>query len=1160
MDKQEYKILSEEIMSLVATGDFTEAASIADRIDWRKVKSFTMLQKISDLYKINQRLDEALEIIGYAYDRNPNSKSIVYDICELYLEIGDVISALQYMNLYKKMAPNDVGNAILKYKLLDKQEASFEDRIEQLEKIVSMSYQEEWAYQLAYMYHRMGLATRCVECCNQLISWFGQGPFVIKTMELKMLHEKLTPAQQEIYDHRNDVAVELESYEGEEMAPGQDEIVDEEEDFRVKTIDMSKYNTINLQKALAESMRELMGEDTSELMDTSKLNKSMTAPVIDESDNNTVGLNNSEISVNVNDNFSNNITGENNRVVNDLKNEDYYSAENDNFVEGYTDENGNFIAGYTDENGNFIEGYTDENGNFIEGYTDENGNFIAGYTDENGNFIEGYTDENGNFVAGYTDENGNFIADYIEDNSLNKNNIDENSIKPNTVPDKTIQVNFREKNVDIDNADADNPELEDETRFISPNDVINNNITNQVIAKDAILAEEENTPATEKNVFFDDKTGEIIIDAVPLGMLNDLIPGVEFVPHDTGMAVATGAVKALAKETVKDATSTLKLNKEVVDAANAAAKNEKSVKVEKSAAEEIDNHQFDDVLSLDEDGQFKMVVPDKTIVDRQITGQMNLEDVLSQWEKEKEERDNKQKAEIKKHILDKTGEIFVNYDEAKKSGIVAKIKEDQKIQKRVLKNELELKRLDEIPSISTSKNDIQKVDFDATAALNKTYGPNIWDEVDRANAIEAAEGAMISQAILSGASLAETTLDTVDDVANAVTESANIDISNTSAILAPVDEEPTYEGYESEYQEEYSYEEESINEETPAYEEAPSYEEEAVYEEAPAYEEEAVYEEAPAYEEEAVYEEAPIYEDQYSEDEYIEPASLNTEQIYDISSALEDQADKTKAKAIEEIDDSYDVSEEREFSYTEQELFEEFLYSKKMRTQILEAVDIISLAPYVGNAIITGEPSSNVLGLAKALVSEIKMIDANFDASKFTKISGMKMNQKDISGLFMKLTNGALIIEKAGRLTKESLENITKALESLPEGLIVILTDTKKEIDKLLRSYEVIKGYFGARIDILPMNDNALVEYAKKYAYSKEYKIDEEKAVLALHARISELRIGEHNVTTKEVETIIDNAIEHSKKPHLSTFASIIAGKRYDYDDMIILREKDFGA
>ena len=99
------------------------------------------------------------------------------------------------------------------------------------------------------------------------------------------------------------------------------------------------------------------------------------------------------------------------------------------------------------------------------------------------------------------------------------------------------------------------------------------------------------------------------------------------------------------------------------------------------------------------------------------------------------------------------------------------------------------------------------------------------------------------------------------------------------------------------------------------------------------------------------------------------------------------------------------------------------------------------------------------MGLAKALVYEIQMIDSNFDSSKFTKISGMKMNQKDISGLFKKLGNGALIVEKAGRLNKEILENITKALDSLPEGLIIIFTDTKKEMDKLIRNYDVLKGY-----------------------------------------------------------------------------------------------------
>ena len=90
------------------------------------------------------------------------------------------------------------------------------------------------------------------------------------------------------------------------------------------------------------------------------------------------------------------------------------------------------------------------------------------------------------------------------------------------------------------------------------------------------------------------------------------------------------------------------------------------------------------------------------------------------------------------------------------------------------------------------------------------------------------------------------------------------------------------------------------------------------------------------------------------------------------------------------------------------------------------------------------------------------------------------------------------------------------------------------------------------------MNDSALVDYAKKYALTREYKIDEERAVLALHRRINELQIGEHNVTTREIEDIVDEAIERSKRLRLSTYVDILVGKRYDYEDMIILREKDF--
>ena len=138
------------------------------------------------------------------------------------------------------------------------------------------------------------------------------------------------------------------------------------------------------------------------------------------------------------------------------------------------------------------------------------------------------------------------------------------------------------------------------------------------------------------------------------------------------------------------------------------------------------------------------------------------------------------------------------------------------------------------------------------------------------------------------------------------------------------------------------------------------------------------------------------------------------------------------------------------------------------------------------------------------------------------------------------------------------METIARTLESMSEGLFIVMIDKRKDMDRLLEEYEMITGYFNARIDIAPMNNNALVDYAKKYAYSKEYKIDEERGVLALHQRISELQRGEHNVTTGEVEDIVDEAIEHSRRHPLSAYFQVLSGKRYDYEDMIILREKDF--
>ncbi len=275
MDKYEYQVRSEEIRTLIARGEYAEAAEIADMIDWRRVKSVMMLCTISDLYKINRRFDESKELLLLAYDRHPGGRTIVYSLCELSIKMGEVVQAIEYYKEFVQIAPKDTGRYILQYKLYVAQEVSLEERIEVLEELKKRDYREKWAYELAYLYHRVGLATRCVEECDDLILWFGEGRYVTKAMELKMLHQPLAEDQQARYEGRYEAYLQEQEAQQESFEQEDNHLQDEQdpmdlmhaptveipgdilEDIQVKTMDVGEYNTINLQKELADSMKDL---------------------------------------------------------------------------------------------------------------------------------------------------------------------------------------------------------------------------------------------------------------------------------------------------------------------------------------------------------------------------------------------------------------------------------------------------------------------------------------------------------------------------------------------------------------------------------------------------------------------------------------------------------------------------------------------------------------------------------------------------------------------------------------------------------------------------------------------------------------------------------------------------------------------------------------
>ena len=287
MDKYEYKVRADEIKSLIAEGDYAEAVKIADTIDWRRVKSVMMLCTISDLYKINRRYEDSRDILLLAYEKHTGGRAIVYSLCELSIKLEEYVQAIEYYKEFVQLAPKDSGRYVLQYKLYEAQEVSLEERIAVLEEFKKKDYREKWAYELAYLYHRVGLESKCVEECDEMFLWFGDGRYVLKALELKQLHQPLTEEQQQKYEQmkhtggiieadivtegkaiREEAEKETEDEEDDEFSKAQNVLTDptqelpgkELDDIQVKTVDVSQYNTINLQRELAESMKEFLND------------------------------------------------------------------------------------------------------------------------------------------------------------------------------------------------------------------------------------------------------------------------------------------------------------------------------------------------------------------------------------------------------------------------------------------------------------------------------------------------------------------------------------------------------------------------------------------------------------------------------------------------------------------------------------------------------------------------------------------------------------------------------------------------------------------------------------------------------------------------------------------------------------------------------------
>ncbi len=272
MDKYEYQVCADQIKNFIAEKKYTEAMQIADTIDWRRVKSVSMLCTVSEIYKYNKRYEESRDILLLAYDRHPSGRMIIYGLCELSVKMNDVVSAVEYYKEFVRVAPGDTGSYILLYKIYEAQEVSLEERISVLEEYKRRDYKEKWAYELAKLYHMTGQESKCVDECNELILWFGEGKYVEKAMELKARHEDFINNSKNLAEQPSQS--NYIPYSGEQPREVQFELPSEREtEGRSDTGDGSNsgyvipdrevtapgYNTEKLQSELQQSMEQYLG-------------------------------------------------------------------------------------------------------------------------------------------------------------------------------------------------------------------------------------------------------------------------------------------------------------------------------------------------------------------------------------------------------------------------------------------------------------------------------------------------------------------------------------------------------------------------------------------------------------------------------------------------------------------------------------------------------------------------------------------------------------------------------------------------------------------------------------------------------------------------------------------------------------------------------------
>ena len=1151
MDKAEYRIKLEQINSLAEAGDFKGAAAVVDTIDWRHVKSVRTLCMVGEIYEANKRYEDSKRVLQYAYKRSSISKTVLYRLAEINIRTGDYDEAKRYYHEFEQLSPNDTSRYILKYKLLKAEGAALDDQIAVLKEYKEREYTERWAYELAKLYMKNGQKQKCIEECDEMILWFAEGKYVTRAMELKMKLRSLSDSQKKKYNERY-AAEEKESAEEAilEESMTADERISKAADLAVDEEEAAAQEADKGRKLSAAEMihkMDIAADETvsSALSDDRTAPKPVTVPkevepvrVIEETAATEAAEEKAWEAMK-----SAQQTVENKAVATAEETEEA-AGEAAATTEETVVEAAEEIAAFAEE---AVEVAGEPAGVAEEAV--EVVNESAGVAEEAvevANESAGAADEAAESVdeaAASAEQAVEVASEVVATAEENIEVTDEPAgAAKEVVEAAAVASAVKAAALARESAAQAGEDAAEEAAWKAQAEMTSGIAERKISAvqetEGAALADAEEEAAWKAAVAREsaqaaaEKTAEIA-------------DGADKIAEKAAEEAKAEAVEASETEkTVAEAVETEKTAEQAVAEAAETEKTAEQAAAEAAEAETTAEEAAVETVEIDwdivdEDSETDAETEEETPEDIEEADAVEADEPEEEPVPLTPEEMAKNADEEAERALQEMMASFLN--EFAVSGSEYKMTTD------IIPDEDDVQG-DVVPEKKGRDDREQMLGKETDESLGLTRTESFQEQLKKAleegGNFEEASQIVISEELESPEVAAKRT----------VMSAHGLEYDPTAELEDEMDEEEAAEDEENPDEEVSEEAEESDDDEKLTGEE----------------------EDNDTDDREEPTSDGNEPEDE-SEDESGEPFAEDTDSDEDsdeTEGSSEDEADETES--VEETEEEPEEEPEpepvapapkilervevipRKFTEEEEILFSYFTDIPGISQQAtLALADIHNNAgdktSKSGNVLIMGRQLSGKTRLADALICAACM-DLNIEAAKVAKVIGEDLNDKDAAEIVNHMAGGFLLIEGAGSLSDEFVENLNKAMEFRTDSLVVILEDEKADLMNMLKKHEDFAKKFTSTIIIPVFTNDELVTFARTYANEQGYKLDE-MGTLALYTMIGENQKDTEPVVVGKVKKMVDRAIERSKGPKI---ASLFRKNATAEDGRIWLREKDF--